>query len=211
MSTSGSSIPTAIRDRISAPAQPRVWTPDDFADLGPRTAVDQALHRLVASRDLRRIARGFYDTPQNNRLTGKPTHPNPRDVIDALTRKGKVRVVIDGLTAANDLGSPTRFQRGSACSPMAECAPLHSATSPSTFKPPRPAASTGRAVPPRGLCRRFIGCATSAGRRRKPPQAPYLHTQRPRSWTGHSRRFAQRPIGPAGMDAGNCARPTPAG
>ena len=104
MSTSGSSIPTAIRDRISAPAQPRVWTPDDFADLGPRTAVDQALHRLVASRDLRRIARGFYDTPQNNRLTGKPTHPNPRDVIDALTRKGKVRVVIDGLTAANDLG-----------------------------------------------------------------------------------------------------------
>jgi hypothetical protein len=81
-----------------------VWTPEDFADLGPRTAVDQALHRLVASRDLRRIARGFYDTPQDNRLTGKPTYPNPRDVIDALTRKGRVRVVVDGLTAANDLG-----------------------------------------------------------------------------------------------------------
>ena len=104
MSTPAISIPTAIRDRISALAQPRVWTPEDFADLGPRTAVDQALHRLVASRDLRRIARGFYDTPQDNRLTGKPTYPNPRDVIDALTRKGKVRVVVDGLTAANDLG-----------------------------------------------------------------------------------------------------------
>jgi hypothetical protein len=104
MSTPVSSIPTAIRDRISAPAQPRVWTPEDFADLGPRTAVDQALHRLVASRSLRRIARGFYDIPQDNRLTGKPTYPNPRDVIDALARKGKVRVVVDGLTAANDLG-----------------------------------------------------------------------------------------------------------
>ena len=104
MSTPPFSIPAAIRDRISAPAHPRVWTPEDFADLGPRTAVDQALHRLVASRDLRRIARGFYDTPQNNRLTGKPTYPNPRDVIDALTRNGKVRVVVDGLTAANDLG-----------------------------------------------------------------------------------------------------------
>ena len=46
MSTPASSIPVAIRDRISAPAQPRVWTPEDFADLGPRTAVDQALHRL---------------------------------------------------------------------------------------------------------------------------------------------------------------------
>ena len=104
MSTPASSIPTAIWDRISAPAQPRVWTPEDFADLGPRTAVDQALHRLVASRSLRRIARGFYDIPQDNRLTGKPTYPNPRDVIDALARKGKVRVVVDGLTAANDLG-----------------------------------------------------------------------------------------------------------
>ena len=104
MSTPASSIPAAIRDRISAPAQPRVWTPEDFADLGPRTAVDQALHRLVASRSLRRIARGFYDIPQDNRLTGKPTYPNPRDVIDALARKGKVRVVVDGLTAANDLG-----------------------------------------------------------------------------------------------------------
>ena len=104
MSTPASSIPAAIRDRTSAPAQPRVWTPEDFADLGPRTAVDQALHRLVASRSLRRIARGFYDIPQDNRLTGKPTYPNPRDVIDALAQKGKVRVVVDGLTAANDLG-----------------------------------------------------------------------------------------------------------
>ena len=104
MSVSASSIPAAIRDRISAPAQPRVWTPEDFTDLGPRTAVDQALHRLVASRNLRRIARGFYDAPRSNQLTGKPTYPNPRDVIDALARKGKVRVVVDGLTAANDLG-----------------------------------------------------------------------------------------------------------
>jgi hypothetical protein len=39
-----------------------------------------------------------------NRLTGRPTYPNPRDVIDAVARKGKVRVVVDGLTAANDLG-----------------------------------------------------------------------------------------------------------
>jgi hypothetical protein len=99
-----SSIPAAIRDRISAPAKPQVWTPDDFADLGPRTAVDQALHRLIASKHLRRIARGLYDTPHPNRLTGKPTCPDPHDVIDALARKGNVRIVVDGITAANDLG-----------------------------------------------------------------------------------------------------------
>jgi hypothetical protein len=82
----------------------RVWTPEDFADLGPRTGVDQALHRLVASGKFRRIARGLYDVPGTNRLTGKPTSPDPRAVIDALARKNKVRVLVDGITAANDLG-----------------------------------------------------------------------------------------------------------
>ena len=48
--------------------------------------------------------RAASTTPKDNRLTGKPAYPNPRDVIDALARKGKVRVVVDGLTAANDLG-----------------------------------------------------------------------------------------------------------
>jgi len=98
------SIPVAIISRISALASQRVWTSDDFADLGPRTAVDQAMHRLVASKQLRRIARGLYDKPQENRLTGKLAYPNPREIIDALTRRGKVRIVVDGITAANDLG-----------------------------------------------------------------------------------------------------------
>jgi hypothetical protein len=31
MSAPTTSIPAAIRDRISAPAHPRVWTPEDFA------------------------------------------------------------------------------------------------------------------------------------------------------------------------------------
>ncbi len=98
------SIVTAIRDRIAAPRQPRVWTAEDFADLGARAAIDQALHRLMASGKIRRIARGLYDLPGTNRLTGKPTSPDPRAVIDALARKGKVRILVDGITAANDLG-----------------------------------------------------------------------------------------------------------
>jgi hypothetical protein len=104
MPASPTSIVTAIRDRITSPRQPRVWTVEDFADLGPRTAIDQALHRLMVSGNLRRIARGLYDRPGTNRLTGKPTSPDPHDVIDALTRKGKVRILVDGITAANDLG-----------------------------------------------------------------------------------------------------------
>jgi Family of unknown function (DUF6088) len=60
--------------------------------------------RLSATDQLRRIARGLYDKPIANSLTGKLAHPNPRDVIDALTRRGNARILVDGMTAANDLG-----------------------------------------------------------------------------------------------------------
>jgi hypothetical protein len=104
MPTSLPSIAVAMRNRVAAGRKAHVWSPEDFADLGPRTAVDQALHRLVASGELRRIARGLYGLPGTNRLTGKPTFPDPREVIDALARKNSVRVIVDGITAANDLG-----------------------------------------------------------------------------------------------------------
>jgi hypothetical protein len=97
-------VQSAIQDRISMARPGYVWTPGDFTDLGTREAVDTALHRLVAGSTLRRLGRGLYDVPRINSLTNKPTSPNPRDVIDALSRKGNVRVLVDGITAANDLG-----------------------------------------------------------------------------------------------------------
>jgi hypothetical protein len=103
MPANATSVPAAILDRIQAPAGPRVWGQHDFADLGSRYSVDQALHRLMAANKIRRIAHGLYDVPTVNSLTGKPTYPDPRDVIDALARKGNVRIVVDGITAANDL------------------------------------------------------------------------------------------------------------
>ena len=96
-------LKSAILDRMSR-ADSDVWTAVDFVDLGPRGAVDLALHRLVASKDIRRIARGLYDKPRINQLTGKPTYPDYRKVIDALSRRDRVRMVVDGMTAANDLG-----------------------------------------------------------------------------------------------------------
>jgi len=97
-------VQAAVQDRVAAAPPGYVWTPTDFTDLGTRQAVDTALHRLIAGKKLRRLARGLYDFPLINSLTKKPTSPNPRDVIDALGRKGNVRVLVDGITAANDLG-----------------------------------------------------------------------------------------------------------
>lgn len=84
-----------------------VWTPGDFADLGGRAAVDKTLQRLAAAGELRRIDRGLYDRPRQNELTGRPTVPDYRAVIRAVTRRDQARALIDGMTAANDLGLTT--------------------------------------------------------------------------------------------------------
>jgi len=97
------SLPELILDRISN-ASDKVWTPGDFADIGSRDAVDKALQRMVKNDQVRRIERGLYDKPSFNSLTGKPTVPDYRAVIDAVARRDKVRCLIDGMTAANELG-----------------------------------------------------------------------------------------------------------
>ena len=84
-----------------------VWTPGDFADLANRAAIDKTLQRLATAGHLRRIDRGLYDRPATNRLTGRPSVPDYREVIRAVARRDKVRYVVDGMTAANDLGLTT--------------------------------------------------------------------------------------------------------
>ncbi|RUY15531.1 hypothetical protein EN981_39240, partial [Mesorhizobium sp. M7A.F.Ca.CA.001.13.2.1] len=51
--------------------------------------------------------RGLYDRPRTNPLTGRATVPDYRAVIRAVTRRDNARTVIDGMTAANDLGLTT--------------------------------------------------------------------------------------------------------
>jgi hypothetical protein len=93
----------SIADRVAA-TPGTVWTPLDFLDLGSRPAVDKVLQRLAAANKLRRIDRGLYDSPHCNGLTGNPSAPDYRRVIDAVIRRDQIRMVIDGMAAANDLG-----------------------------------------------------------------------------------------------------------
>ena len=96
-----------LRSRLLARIQSesdRVWTPSDFVDLAGRASVDKTLQRLADAGDIRRIDRGFYDRPRKNRLTGKNTVPDYRAVIKAVTQRDQARFVVDGMTAANDLG-----------------------------------------------------------------------------------------------------------
>ena len=93
-----------IIQRMAKAAPRAVWTPVDFLDLGTRDAVDKVLQRLVNAGDMRRIDRGLYDKPAINSLTRQPSAPDPRQVIDAIARRDQIRVLVDGMTAANDLG-----------------------------------------------------------------------------------------------------------
>lgn len=97
----------SVADRISRSPTAQVWTPVDFLDLGSRDAVDKALQRLVRAGKLRRIGRGLYDTPRIHNLTKRPAVADYRQIIDALARRDQVRILVDGLTAANDLGLTT--------------------------------------------------------------------------------------------------------
>jgi len=104
MSNSKLPLNSQVIDRITLGPDTKVWTPGDFLDLGKRDAVDKALQRLVGSAVLRRVDRGLYDKPKINSLTNRPTPPDYRSVIDAVGRRDQVRLLIDGMTAANDLG-----------------------------------------------------------------------------------------------------------
>ena len=96
-----------VADRVAGGDPAHVWTPFDFLDLSNRDAVDKALQRLVHTGQLRRIDRGLYDVPRVNSLTKRPAVTDYRQIVDALARRDQSRMLVDGLTAANDLGLTT--------------------------------------------------------------------------------------------------------
>ena len=94
-----------IMQRVSAHDSGKwVCTPRDFLDLGSREAVDQALYRLVKAGQLRRVGHGLYDMPRISEVLKRPAPVDLDAVIAALARRDGVRIMLDGLVAANQLG-----------------------------------------------------------------------------------------------------------
>jgi hypothetical protein len=104
MGTMTIALKSLIMQRINKADNGDVWTPTDFVDVGTRDAIDKALQRLATNHELRRISRGLYDRPQINKLTGKLSVPNYQKIIDAIVRRDEIRILMDGLTCANELG-----------------------------------------------------------------------------------------------------------
>ncbi len=100
---------TGMADKIMKKASAhasgrRVWTPKDFLGLGSREAVDQALSRLVKEGQLRRVGHGLYDMPRMSDVLKRPAPVDLDAAIATLVRRDGVRIMPDGLIAANQLG-----------------------------------------------------------------------------------------------------------
>ena len=152
-----------ISTMIDAEGPGYVWVPADFASLGTRAAIDKTLQRMVARGTLRRIDRGLYDRPALNRLTKRAASPDYRAVIDALARRDQNRILIDGMTAANDLGLtdavPARVTIYTDTQPRS----IHLDKLTIDFKPTAEPASIGRADRPCGSYRLSTGSRTLPG------------------------------------------------
>jgi hypothetical protein len=133
-----SDLKTKILSRMKRQAPFGVWTTKDFGRLGTRNAIDLTLSRLAKSGEIRRITRGLYDLPRTNQLTGNPTNSDPRQVIEALARREPARMLIDGLTAANDLGFTTAVPAKIIVHTDARLRPIRLGNQTIVFKPTAP-------------------------------------------------------------------------
>ncbi len=99
------SMADKVMKRVAAHHRGRwVCSPKDFLDLGSREAVDQTLLRLVKAGRLRRVGRGLYDMPRFSKVLKRAAPVDLEAAIAALARRDGIRIMPDGLVAANQLG-----------------------------------------------------------------------------------------------------------
>jgi hypothetical protein len=100
-------ITRAIRKKIHAKQRGWVFSPKEFANLGSRAAIDQALSRLQRSGSIRRLARGLYEFPRIHPQIGILS-PSPEAVAKAVAAKTHSRLSVSEAKAANLLGLSTQ-------------------------------------------------------------------------------------------------------
>jgi Family of unknown function (DUF6088) len=101
------SITNAILKRIRAMHRGAVFTPKQFANLGTRAAIDQALSRLRRSGQIRRLTRGVYEFPKIHPRIGVLS-PSLEAVAKAVAHRTGSRISVSGAKAANLLGLSTQ-------------------------------------------------------------------------------------------------------
>jgi hypothetical protein len=96
-----------ILGRIRAKQRGWVFTPKEFSDLGPRTAIDQALSRLRRRGTIRRLAQGIYEFPRIHSRIGVLS-PSAEAVARAVAARTNSRIQVSQAKAVNLMGLSTQ-------------------------------------------------------------------------------------------------------
>ena len=109
---------------------------------------------------------GFYDTPHFNPLTGKASVPDYRRIIDAVARRDQSRMLVDGMTAANDLGLSDAVPGRIVIHTDARTRPIHIGKQTITCRPTAPSKLSGLAGRRCALSRHCTGCVALSQNRK---------------------------------------------
>lgn len=101
------SVEKLVLARMEERGRGGVFTPKDFCDLGGRSAVAVALHRLVKKEVVRNIGNGFYHYPVVDPVHGEHTFAT-EEVMKAIERRDGVRIRETHAYAANITGISTQ-------------------------------------------------------------------------------------------------------
>ncbi len=80
---------------------------EQFSELGEQAAIRKALQRLKENEKIVRVAQGIYVIPKESKLVGKLI-PGAEEVIAAIAKKDRLRIVPTGIQAQHLLGLSTQ-------------------------------------------------------------------------------------------------------
>ncbi len=101
-------VENRVVSRVYGNGRGWAFSETDFSGIGTRTAVDVALHRLLARGTIRRVIRGLYDYPRYSKKLDRELSPDIDRVAHALARKFGWRIQATGPAALNLLGLSTQ-------------------------------------------------------------------------------------------------------
>ncbi len=102
------SIEYKVVSRIYGKGRGWAFSQKDFASIGDRNSIDQALYKLNKKNKIRRVIRGIYDYPKYNKNLDLQLSPDIDHVAQAIARKHGWRIQPTGSASLNILGISTQ-------------------------------------------------------------------------------------------------------
>jgi hypothetical protein len=99
-----------LLSRVSKRGRSTIVFSADFTSIGTSKAIGKALERLTNDGKLIRVARGIYCYPKIDKVLGLGAiYPTVEEVVAAIAKRDRARVVPTGIQAMNKLGLTTQI------------------------------------------------------------------------------------------------------